>query len=69
LEARIPIAIGKSNALPSFFISAGARLIVIFLLSYSIPVFFIAAITLSLLSLTVLSGNQTIVNCGIFLST
>ena len=66
---RSPIAIGRSKALPSFFISAGAKLTVIFFVGNFNPLFFIAAVTLSLLSLTALSGNPTIVKPGICDST
>ena len=58
--ANIPSAIGRSNALPSFFISAGARFTVILFDGNVRFEFFSAAITLSLDSLTAESGNPTI---------
>ena len=59
-----PIAIGRSYAGPSFGKSAGARLTVILLVGNSAPTFFKAALTLSLLSSTALSGNPTILKAG-----
>ena len=47
---RSPIAIGRSKAVPSFFISAGAKLTVIFFVGNFDPLFFMAAVTFSLLS-------------------
>jgi len=47
----MPTAIGKSNAAPSFFMSAGARFIVILLRGYEYPEFLIAEATLSFDSL------------------
>ena len=61
---RIPTATGRSKVVPSFFMSAGARLTVIFLAGRLYPVFFIAARTLSLLSFTALSGKPTVENEG-----
>ena len=65
----IPIAIAKSNAEPSFFISAGAKFISILLLLRSYPLFFIAVFTLSFASLTLVSGSPTISQFGILLLT
>jgi len=58
----MPMAIGRSNCDPSFFMSAGARFTVIFLFGNLNPEFLIAALTLSRLSLTELSGSPTIAN-------
>ena len=63
-DASMPTAIGKSKELPSFLISAGARLIVIRVRGKAYPQFLIAASTLSRDSLTALSGSPTIVNAG-----
>ena len=64
LAANIPSAIGKSNNPPSFFISAGARFTVIFFVGKSKPEFFTADTTLSLDSLTAVSGRPTIEKIG-----
>ena len=62
--AKMPKAMGKSKSPPSFFISAGAKFTVIFLTGKSKPEFFIAATTLSLASLTAVSGSPTIEKTG-----
>ena len=59
---RIPIAIGRSNPDPSFFRSAGARLIVIRVGGISKPEFLIADRTRSRLSRTAASGSPTVLN-------
>ena len=69
LQIKIPIAIGKSNEEPSFFISAGARFITIRLLKNSYPEFFIEVLTRSFDSLTLISGKPTISQQGIPLET
>ncbi len=63
-EDRIPTAIGRSYSVPTFSMSAGARFTVIFFTGNFIPMFSIADFTLSLLSLTAVSGNPTVINCG-----
>lgn len=60
----IPTAIGKSSPEPSFFKSAGARLTVIRVVGNLNPEFFKAARTLSLDSLTAVSGSPTSSNAG-----
>jgi hypothetical protein len=60
----IPSAIGKSKPLPSFLMSAGARLTVILLSGNGNSEFLIAAETLSRDSLTAESGRPTIKNMG-----
>jgi hypothetical protein len=60
----MPSAIGKSKPLPSFRISAGARLTVILLSGKGYSEFLIAAETLSRDSLTAESGRPTIKNMG-----
>ena len=65
IQASIPIAIGKSKNGPSFFISAGAKFITIFLLFISYPEFLIAVLTLSFASFTLVSGKPTISQDGI----
>jgi hypothetical protein len=55
----MPIAMGRSYLPPSFGSSAGARFIVILECGKSKPEFIIALRTLSLLSLTAISGNPT----------
>ena len=62
--ASIPTAIGRSNPAPSFFRAAGARFTVIRSKGKGYPEFWIAALTLSLLSLTMLSGSPTVANPG-----
>ena len=57
LAIKIPKAIGKSNFEPSFFVFAGAKFTIIFLLNISPCVFFIAVLTLSFASFTLASGN------------
>ena len=57
LAVRIPTAIARSRLEPSFLVFAGARFITIFLLKNSTPEFFIAVFTLSLDSLTLVSGR------------
>ena len=64
IAAIMPIAIGKSNAEPSFRISAGAKFTVIRLVGNVRPAFLIAAITRSRLSFTALSGKPTTENEG-----
>ena len=64
VATRIPIAIGRSNAVPSFLTSAGARLIVILRGGSLNPELTSAAPTRSLLSFTAPMGNPTIVHCG-----
>ena len=61
---RIPMAIGRSNPGPPFFILAGARFTVILFGGNSKPEFFIAAFILSLLSLIAVSGSPTIEKPG-----
>ena len=61
---RIASAIGRSNDAPSFFMSAGAKLTIIFLAGKENPEFFIAALILSRDSLIAISGNPTILNPG-----
>jgi len=60
----IPRAIGRSKALPSFFMSAGARLTVILSEGNSYPEFFMEALTLSLLSRTAPSARPTVEKAG-----
>ena len=59
-----PIAIGRSKFEPSFFRSAGARLITTFFAGKVNPEFLIAERTLSLASLIAASGNPTIEKAG-----
>jgi hypothetical protein len=54
---RKPIAIGNSKEGPSFYLSAGAKLMVIFFKGNRYPQFLSAAFTLSLHSLTAASGS------------
>ena len=61
----IPTAIGKSKKVPSFFVSAGAKLIIILLLFSSIPIFLIAVRMRSFASLMLTSGNPTTFHSGI----
>ncbi len=56
----MPIAIGRSKPEPSFFRSAGARLIVIRVGGISNPEFLIADRTRSRLSRTAASGSPTV---------
>ena len=65
LAIKTPIAIGKSKLEPSFLILAGARFIIILLLSVSNPEFFIAVLTLSFDSFILASGSPTISKQGI----
>ena len=65
MEINTPIAIGKSNIEPSFFVFAGDKFIIIFLLSKSKLEFLIAVFTLSLDSFTLVSGKPTISKHGI----
>ena len=58
------IAIDKSKWLPSFLMSAGERFTVTLLSGNLNPEFDMAALTLSLDSLTAVSGNPTIPNAG-----
>jgi hypothetical protein len=60
LAASIPTAIGKSKLGPSFFTSAGARLIVVRPIGNLKPELFRAVLTRSRDSLTAASGNPTI---------
>ena len=62
--ASIPTAIGRSKPAPSFFMAAGARFTVIRSKGKGYPEFWIAALTLSLLSLTMLSGSPTVAKPG-----
>ena len=62
--ARMPSAIGTSNAAPSLRTSAGARLIVILRAGKVNPVCRIAARTRSLASCTAASGKPTTVTAG-----
>ena len=66
IAANKPIAMGKSNAEPSFRISAGARLIVICFRGNLKPLFLMAGVTRSLLSFTAPSGSPTVINYGIW---
>ncbi len=59
--AKIPIAIGRSNAVPLFRISAGARLITNLVLGNRKPFVLNVLSILSRLSRTALSGSPTIV--------
>src|SRR5262245_14451754 len=61
---RIPSAVGRSNAAPSFRRSAGARLMVMRSRGNSKPAFLMAARTRSRLSRTAESGRPTVVNEG-----
>ena len=65
--ASIPTAIGRSKAEPSFLTSAGARFTVILRRGKRKPEFFMAAATLSLLSLTAPSGSPTVEKEGTWL--
>jgi len=58
------MAIGRSKAEPSFFMSAGARFIVIRFCGKGKPEFFIAAFTRSFDSFTALSGSPTVAKAG-----
>ena len=60
----MPIAIGRSNRPPVFGISAGAKFTVIRLAGNSNPELIIAPRTLSLLSLTAVSGKPTVEKAG-----
>jgi type I restriction enzyme R subunit len=62
--ASMPTAMGRSIWLPSFFKFAGARFTVILLTGNSKPLFFIAALTLSLDSLIEGSGKPTMLKLG-----
>ena len=59
LAFKILIASGKSKCEPSFFISAGARFMVILFTGKYSALFFMADSTLSLLSLTDAEGKPT----------
>ena len=61
---RIPIAIGRSNKVPIFLISAGAKFIIILPSGNSNPEFIIAALTLSFASRTDASASPTIAKLG-----
>ena len=63
-SAKIPIAIGKSKLVPSFFISAGAKFTITFITGKVKPEFLTAERTLSRASLTAASGNPTIATLG-----
>ena len=60
----IPIAIGKSKLVPSFLMSAGARLTITLPVGNVKPEFLIAEWTLSRASLIELSGNPTMLILG-----
>ena len=62
--ARMPIAMGRSNAAPAFRTSAGARFTVIRCGGNSKPLLRMALRTRSRLSRTLASGRPTIVNMG-----
>src|SRR3989338_7693186 len=64
LATRIPIAIAKSNADPSFLRSAGARLTVIFFVGKARSLFLMAARTRSALSRQAASGRPIILKEG-----
>ena len=64
LDDSIPKAKAKSYMLPVFFISAGAKFMVILFGGKNLSLLFIAAITLSFASLTAWSGNPTTSNFG-----
>ena len=66
IAARMPMAMGKSNADPSLRISAGAKLIVTCFRGNLNPEFLMAAVTRSLLSFTAPSGSPTVINRGSF---
>ena len=63
-DTRMPIAIGRSNPVPSFLISAGEILTTIRCGGNSTPVFFMAILTLSLASLTSVPRYPLISNVG-----
>ena len=58
------IAIARSNIGPSFLVFTGAKLIILLLSSLN-PEFFIAVLTLSLDSFTLISGRPIISQYGI----
>jgi hypothetical protein len=60
LADKIATAIGRSYKDPSFFVSAGARLIVIFSTGKLYPLFFMADLTLCFDSLIAVSARPTI---------
>ena len=60
LASKIPMAIGKSNKVPSFFKSAGAKFTVIRFAGNRIPLFLSAVEMRFLLSLMPISGRPTI---------
>ena len=62
--ANTPTAIGRSKDGPSFFVSAGARLMVIRFAGKANPEFFMAVRTLSFDSLTAEPGSPTISKHG-----
>jgi len=62
--AKMPTAMGRSKAEPSLRKCAGARFTVTRRRGHSKPALRMAAMTRSLLSRTVLSGNPTTVNDG-----
>ncbi len=64
VATRMPSAIGRSKAVPSFRMSAGARFTVIRRGGTANPEFTSAAPTRSRLSFTAPAGRPTIVNCG-----
>ena len=64
VAARMPSAMGRSNAVPSFLTSAGARFVVIRRGGTLKPEFASAAPTRSLLSLTEPAGRPTMNHCG-----
>src|SRR3989338_1848455 len=64
LATRIPIAIAKSNADPSFLRSAGARLTVIFFVGKTKSLFLMAARTRSALSRQAVSGRPMMLKEG-----
>ena len=64
LAAKSPTAMAKSNRPPSLGRSAGAKFMVIRLAGNSKPALMMALRTLSLLSLTAVSGRPTMVSAG-----
>ena len=65
LATKIPRRMGRSYSGPTFFMSAGAKLIITLPVLKSYPQFFKEVLTLSLLSLTAVSASPTSSNVGI----
>ena len=64
IEEMIAAAIERSNPAPSFFIPAGARLMVILFWGNLCPLLIMAVLTRSFDSFTALSGSPTIEKPG-----